>query len=118
VQIAIILFDGFDELDAIAPYEVFRHAAKLGADIDVELRTVSDVEEVTASGGLRVRPHGLEEALDMVVAPGGGWNDRASQGAWIEVQRGQLTQCFGNSMMAAPRSPPSAPAAWSPRPLA
>jgi transcriptional regulator GlxA family with amidase domain len=93
VRIAIILFDGFDELDAIAPYEVFRHAAKLGADIDVELLTLGDVEEVTASGGLRVRPHGrLQEAPDMVVVPGGGWNDRASQGAWTEVQRGQLTR--------------------------
>jgi transcriptional regulator GlxA family with amidase domain len=93
VRIAIILFDGFDELDAIGPYEVFRHAAKLGADIDVELLTLSDVEEVTASGGLRVRPHGcLQEAPDMAVVPGGGWNDRASQGAWTEVQRGQLTQ--------------------------
>jgi transcriptional regulator GlxA family with amidase domain len=96
VRIAIILFDGFDELDAIAPYEVFRHAAKLGADIDVELLTLSDVEEVTASGGLRVRPHGrLQEAPDMVVVPGGGWNDRASQGAWTEVQRGQLTRVLG-----------------------
>ena len=96
MRIAIILFDGFDELDAIAPYEVFRHAAKLGADIDVELLTLGDVGEVTASGGIRVRPHGrLEEAPDMVVVPGGGWNDRASQGAWIEVQRGDLTRVLG-----------------------
>ena len=96
MRIAIILFDGFDELDAIAPYEVFRHAGKLGADIDVELLTLSEVEEVTASGGLRVRSHGrLQEAPDIVVVPGGGWNDRASQGAWTEVQRGQLTRVLG-----------------------
>ena len=96
VRVAIILFDGFDELDAIGPYEVFRHAARLGADIDVQLLTLSDVEEVTASGGLRVRPHGrLKEAPDMVVVPGGGWNDRASQGAWTEVQRGDLTRLLG-----------------------
>ena len=31
----------------------------------------------------------------MVVVPGGGWNDRASQGAWIEVERGQLTRVLG-----------------------
>ena len=96
MRIAIILFDGFDELDAIAPYEVFRHAARLGADIDVELVTLGDVGEVTASGGLRVRPHGrLEGAPDIVVVPGGGWNDHGSQGAWAEVQRGQLTRVLG-----------------------
>ena len=96
MRIAIILFDGFDELDAIGPYEVLRHAARLGADIDVELLTLGDVEEVTASGGLRVRPHGcLQEAPDMVVVPGGGWNDRASHGAWTEVQRGELTRVLG-----------------------
>ncbi len=96
MRIGIILFDGFDELDAIGPYEVFRHAAKLGGDIDVELLTLTEVDEVTASGGLRVRPHGrLKEAPDMVVVPGGGWNDRASQGAWSEVQRGELTRVLG-----------------------
>ena len=31
----------------------------------------------------------------MVVVPGGGRNDRASQGAWIEVQRGDLTRVLG-----------------------
>lgn len=96
LRIGIILFDGFDELDAIGPYEVFRHAAKLGADIDAQLVTLGDADEVTASGGLRVRPHGrLDEAPDMVVVPGGGWNDRASQGAWNEVQRGELTRVLG-----------------------
>lgn len=96
VRIGIILFDGFDELDAVGPYEVFRHAAKLGGDIDVELLTLIDVNEVTASGGLRVRPDGrLKEAPDIVVVPGGGWTDRASQGAWSEVQRGELTRVIG-----------------------
>lgn len=91
MRIAIVLFQGFDELDAIAPYEVFRHAAKLGADIDVTLVTLGDVDEVVASGGLRVRPHGRIEGLpDIVLVPGGGWNDRAPQGAWAEVERGEL----------------------------
>lgn len=90
-RIAVVVFDGFDELDAIAPYEVFRHAAKLGADVDVELITLNAAEEIVASGGLRLRPHGrLEVTPDIVLIPGGGWNDRAPQGAWAEAERGEL----------------------------
>ncbi|HLB78362.1 MAG TPA: hypothetical protein VJO72_15130 [Candidatus Dormibacteraeota bacterium] len=39
MRIAIVLYQGFDELDAIGPFEVFRHAAKMGAAIDVSLTT-------------------------------------------------------------------------------
>lgn len=97
MRIGIILFDGFDELDAIGPYEVFRHAARMGGDMDAQLLTLGDVDEVTASGGLRVRPQGrLEQAPDVVVVPGGGWSDRAAKGAWHEVQRGELPRLLGN----------------------
>jgi transcriptional regulator GlxA family with amidase domain len=91
VRIAIILYEGFDELDAIGPYEVFRHAAKMGADIAVSMVTLDGADEVAASGGLRVRPDGkLEGRPDMVVIPGGGWSNRAERGAWGEAQRGEI----------------------------
>jgi putative intracellular protease/amidase len=32
MRIDIPIFDGFDELDAIGPYEVFRNAAQGGGD--------------------------------------------------------------------------------------
>jgi len=35
--IEVILYDGFDELDALGPYEVFRTAQENGADIHAEL---------------------------------------------------------------------------------
>ncbi len=92
MRIAIVVFNGFDELDAIAPYEVFRHAAKLGADVDVELVTLNDADEVIASGGLRVLPQGrlTKDPPNIVVVPGGGWNNRSPQGAWAEAERGEL----------------------------
>ncbi len=91
MYVAIVVFDGFDELDAIGPYEVFRHAANFGARVEVELVTLADADQVTASGGLRIQPHGrLERAPDIVLVPGGGWNDRAPQGAWAEAERGDL----------------------------
>ncbi|MDQ6751663.1 MAG: DJ-1/PfpI family protein [Actinomycetota bacterium] len=84
MQIAIIVFDGFDELDAIGPYEVFRHAARRGADLDATLVTLTDVEEIVAAGGLRMRPHGtLGEAPGIVLVPGG-------QGVTGEMERGDL----------------------------
>ncbi len=92
MNIQIILFDGFDELDAIAPFEVLRQAAALGADLHVDLVTL-DGSPVTASHGLQVQPHAavdLDQDLDILIVPGGGWGDRAEQGAWAEAQKGDI----------------------------
>ncbi len=72
MRIAILVFEGFDELDAIAPYEVFRHAARRGADLEASLVTLTAADEIVAAGGLRVRPHGtLDGAPDVALIPGG-----------------------------------------------
>ncbi len=92
MKVEIVLFEGFDELDAIVPFEVLRNAALIdGADIEVKLVTLDGAEEVTAAHGLRVRPDGrLGERPDVLIVPGGGWNNHAPQGAWAEFQRGEL----------------------------
>jgi transcriptional regulator GlxA family with amidase domain len=93
LEVAILVFDGVDELDAIGPYEVLRNAAKLGADLRVRLLTLEPRDEITGSHGLRFRPDGVLEGVpDLVVVPGGGWNDRSERGAWTEAQRGVLPQ--------------------------
>jgi transcriptional regulator GlxA family with amidase domain len=94
VEVAVVIFDGFDELDAIGPYEVLKNAAMLGADLRVRLLTLEPADEVTGSHGLSVRPDGVldEESPDLVVVPGGGWNDRAEKGAWAEAQKGRLPE--------------------------
>ena len=95
MEIAILIFDGFDELDAIGPYEVFANAAKLGADLRVRLLTLRPADEVTGSHGLHVRPDGLLDGrIDLVIVPGGGWNDRAERGAWGEAQRDELPKAI------------------------
>ena len=79
-----MLFDGFDELDAIGPYEVLRHAAKRGARLDASMVTMGAAEEIVASGGLRVRPHAmLDESPRVLIVPGG-------PGAREEARRGEL----------------------------
>jgi transcriptional regulator GlxA family with amidase domain len=85
-RIDIVIFQGFDELDALGPFEVLCNAG-----LDARLVTLDGADEVRGSHGAAVRPHGvLGDDADLVVVPGGGWNDRAEQGAWAEAQRGEL----------------------------
>jgi len=94
MDIAIVLFEGFDELDAIAPYEVFENAREAGADLTATLCTIDDVDEVTASHGLRVGvDHRLDDCSpDVVLVPGGQWGARGETGAWAEAERGDIPE--------------------------
>jgi transcriptional regulator GlxA family with amidase domain len=93
MHVVVLLYDGFDEMDAIGPFEVFANAARAGADCEVSLREIDDAPVVTASHGLRVEPDGPLPQLgagDLLVVPGGGWNDRSAAGAWAEADRGAV----------------------------
>jgi transcriptional regulator GlxA family with amidase domain len=93
MRIDIALFDGFDELDALAPFEALRRAAELGADLQARLVALGPASEVTAFYGLRVAVEGALEANprpDLVIVPGGGWNHRGPRGARAEAERGDL----------------------------
>jgi transcriptional regulator GlxA family with amidase domain len=93
MRIDIALFDGFDELDALAPYEVLRRAAELGADLQTRLVALDAADTVTAFYGLRVAVAGrLGEGTppDVVLVPGGGWNHPGPHGARVEAERGAL----------------------------
>src|SRR4029453_4017739 len=102
MRIAVVVFDGFDELDAIGPLEVLRNAATMGgADLEVDLVALGGAAEVTRSHPLRARPAPPPARVrpggpldpqrpDLLVTPGGGWNARAPQGARAEAERGDL----------------------------
>ncbi len=93
MRFQVLLYDGFDELDAIAPFEVLRIAAG-SAGWQVDLVTRDGAEEVSAARGLKVRTGGVRLAEanrpDVLVVPGGGWVDRAPQGARAEALCGEL----------------------------
>jgi transcriptional regulator GlxA family with amidase domain len=58
---------------------------------DVRLVTLTECDNITASHGAQIRPHGvLSESPDLLIVPGGGWNDRRPQGARAEAERGEL----------------------------
>ncbi len=74
--------DGVDELDALAPFRVLRGAVGAGANFAVRLVTLTAVEEVTASCGLRFRSAGVLGEPDSLVVPGSGCAARSDIGAW------------------------------------
>ncbi|MFI5272122.1 MAG: DJ-1/PfpI family protein [Ktedonobacterales bacterium] len=93
MHIQIVLFDGFDELDALAPLEVLRRADELGAGMRVELVTLERADEVAGTFGLRVRPDAqldAERPPDLLLVPGGGWNAGGATGVRAEIARGTL----------------------------
>jgi transcriptional regulator GlxA family with amidase domain len=89
----VILYDGFDELDALAPWEVLSSFADLRDDFDAALVSLDGAAPVRAAHGTLVTPHrALSESVNVLVVPGGGWNDRSDEGAWAQAQRGTLPQ--------------------------
>ena len=96
MNVAIVLFEGFDELDAVGPYEVFQLAGRYGGDLSAELVTLEQTDRVVARSGMSVEPHGtLAEANpDLLVVPGGGWNDEGP-GVRTEYDRGEIPERIG-----------------------
>ncbi|AFK20578.1 DJ-1/PfpI family protein [Haloferax mediterranei ATCC 33500] len=98
MHVAILLYDGFDELDAVAPFEVFQNAGVFGADCEAELLTLDDRDFVTASHGMRVGVDGVlnpeSDRPDLLIVPGGGWNSRAEQSAWAEAEKGAIPEAI------------------------
>ncbi|ADQ67019.1 transcriptional regulator containing an amidase domain and an arac-type DNA-binding hth domain [Halogeometricum borinquense DSM 11551] len=90
----ILLYDGFDELDAVGPYEVFETAGAFGADCSARLVTLDARETVTASHGLRVGTDGTfnpdSSDADVLLVPGGGWSDPSEPGAGMEAENGEI----------------------------
>ena len=91
MDVEIVLFDGFDELDGVGPYEILSSAGRFGADLSVRTVTLDDVERVEASHGLRIEPDGRLGEPDLLVVPGGGWADDGP-GVRTEVEDGRLPE--------------------------
>ena len=77
MRIEVLVFDGFDELDSLGPYEVFSQASRLVDGVTVELVTSTGQSEVTAARGTRLA--GLREwtpaGAGILLVPGGGYFD-------------------------------------------
>lgn len=97
MRVDVLVFDGFDELDAIGPYEVFGHAARAGADLDVGYAALDKEtgETVTASLGTTLQVQRRLGAADLVLVPGGGWQNPVGEpGTRAEAHRGDLPRAL------------------------
>ena len=82
----ILVFDGFEELDALGPLSVLAVGG-----FDVRLVTLEPTQSVRGAHGTTVvAEHRLSSLPELMVVPGGGWNNRAARGAWREAGRGAL----------------------------
>ncbi|MFC7228899.1 DJ-1/PfpI family protein [Salinirubellus salinus] len=97
MDLQILLYDGFDEVDAIAPYEVFRNAETAGAALETTMVTLDERDTVTASHDLEVGVQGTLGSPDALLVPGGGWGNRAEQGAWGEYERGDVPEAVAEA---------------------
>jgi transcriptional regulator GlxA family with amidase domain len=91
MKIEILLFDGFDDLDAFGPFEVLTEAG-----LDTRFVTIEPAERVTSAHGASIVPDGVLGDPDLVLVPGGGWHDRDGVGAYAEARRGVITKALAD----------------------
>ncbi|WP_082692706.1 DJ-1/PfpI family protein [Bacillus sp. FJAT-29814] len=83
MKIQIVLFEGFGELVALAPYEVLKRGIEAGAPFEIELVASQSQKEVVSSLGVQVTVHDflrLDNRPDLLIIPGGGWNHKVQTG--------------------------------------
>jgi transcriptional regulator GlxA family with amidase domain len=89
MEIEILIYDGFDDLDAFGPFEVLT-----GAGFDTRLVTIEPRDVICSSHGARIVPDGVLGDPDLVLVPGGGWNDGSPQGARAEAEKGDIPRAL------------------------
>ncbi|MEU5270032.1 DJ-1/PfpI family protein [Streptomyces hygroscopicus] len=102
LRVDIVMFDGVEELDCIAPYEVFSTSAMHSAGgVRVRYVTTGRLGAVRAAYGteIRVAHRWAPEEADVIVVPGGGYSRRDGPGIWAEIDSGVLPR----ALAAAPR---------------
>jgi transcriptional regulator GlxA family with amidase domain len=72
----VLFFDGFDDLDAVAPFEILTAA---GFPVRA-VRPPGASPQVTSAHGLRVSTEGELGEPALIVVPGGGWRDPSPHG--------------------------------------
>lgn len=100
LRVQVVLFQGVEELDLAAPYEVFS-ASDHFTDRDVEVRYVAleGPGTVTAAFGttLRVDHVWAPEEADVLVVPGGGYARPEDPGVRAEIRRGALPRALAGA---------------------
>lgn len=90
-RIQIVVYDGFDELDAVGPFEVLRAAERAGAPLRTRWVAAEPCAQVESGHGLRIGVDGVvDAACEWILVPGGAWVDPTIPGCGYEIRRGAL----------------------------
>ncbi|MGZ8819471.1 MAG: DJ-1/PfpI family protein [Mycobacterium sp.] len=90
MRIEIVVFEGFDALDVVAPWEVFARAATIDPDLDVAVVRLDGPPSVSAANGLQLHVSDELSTPDALFVPGGSWVDGTDTGVPREIRRGTL----------------------------
>jgi transcriptional regulator GlxA family with amidase domain len=96
-RVHVVLFDGVEELDFSAPYEVFSASGHFaGREVETRYVAIDGPRTVQAAYGTRLRvEHGwAPDKADLLVVPGGGYARREDPGVWAEIRRGSLPRAL------------------------
>ena len=102
----VLLYEGFQPLDAVGPFDALSVGATRDSSpgFEVSLVTVEPTDRVTSDYGVTVEPHGTVDGadppVDLLVVPGGGWNDRGDRGARAEAERGVVPELLAEQAAA------------------
>ncbi len=97
MRVAIPVFPGVEELDAIAPLEVFGLAGNAGLDVTVSLVTHLEERRVRAFHGLEMTGLGdFSTPYDVVIVPGGAWLSGETAGVRRAIEEGILPRLLRN----------------------
>lgn len=97
LRVHVVLFQGVEELDLAAPYEVLSASDHFtDRDVDVRYVTLDGRRTVDAAFGTTLRvDHGwAPEKADLLVVPGGGYARKEDPGVWAEIRRGDLPRAL------------------------
>ena len=105
ITIQVLIYEGFELTDALAPFDAWKIAGHLGASIETRLVALNDALEVTALDGVRVQRTALFSPFaDLLVVPGAPAVVRSGQlpagmasllTAWRSAHKTLVTVCTG-----------------------
>jgi transcriptional regulator GlxA family with amidase domain len=96
MRIEIVVFDGFDALDVVAPWEVFARASTIDPVLDVALVRVAGPAVVSAAEGLQLHVADELGMPDALFVPGGSWVAGTDTGVPREIRRGTLPRIIAD----------------------
>lgn len=100
LRVQILMYDGVEELDSIAPAEAFDVArVYFDANLSVEYVTVDEPRVITLNRGAKmvVEKRWDPGRADLVIVPGGGWRDPSAPGTHVEIARGVIPRALADA---------------------